>query len=83
MAEETGTDLETIPDNLPAVEREIEGVEEAMADTYTYARSPRTQARATKLYQAQERLQGDAGAAAPEAPADDLGSEPEDDDIPF
>ena len=62
MTDETGTDLETIPDNLPAVEREIERVEEAMADTYTYARSPRTQDRATKLYEAQERLKADPAA---------------------
>ncbi len=72
MNEDTGTDLETIPDNLPAVEREIERVEEAMADTYTYARSPRVQARATALYQAAERLKADAGATAAgaQAPAD-------------
>ena len=66
---DTGTDL-AIPDNLAGVESEIEKVEEAMADTYTYARSPRTQARATKLYEAQERLQGEAGGAPPEGAAD-------------
>jgi len=54
-----GTDLDTIPADLDGVEREIELVEEKMQNTYEYARSPRTQARATALYEAQERLQAD------------------------
>ncbi len=69
MTDETGTDLETIPDNLPAVEREIERVEEAMTDTYQYARSPKTQRRATALYEAAERLKADpAGAHGAQVP---------------
>ena len=42
MSDDTtpGADLETVPDNLPAVEREIEDVEVLMRDTYEYARSP-------------------------------------------
>ena len=43
MADDTGTDI-AIPDNLPAVEREIEDVQVLMRDRYEYARSPSTQA---------------------------------------
>lgn len=66
---DTGTDV-AIPDNLPAVERAIEDVEVEMRDTYTYARSPRTQARAKALYEAQERLQGEAQGTSPGDPSE-------------
>ena len=73
MTDEPTNDTDTdvaIPDNLPAVERAIEDVQVKMQDTYTYARSPRTQASAKALYEAQERLRGEAQGARPEGPGD-------------